>query len=180
MCERRVRVYLLCGNGLLKEFLARILAKNPDLEVVDDPSHAEGLEGLGDAGVDVVVFDSLQLLVEQGACLPAHQDNHNQIKCVLISMEEGMKEFLTAIQYGASGYVLREASAIEVVTAIRAVAQGRAVCPPSLTKVLFDFVVSQASVLPNQRCHHRFDLTSREQQLIPLINRGLTNKEIAA
>jgi len=79
-----------------------------------------------------------------------------------------------------SGYVLREASAIEVLSAIRGVAQGQAVCPPCMTKVLFDFVVSQAPCQPNSRSHRKFSLTNREQQLIPLIGRGLTNKEIAS
>jgi two-component system NarL family response regulator len=94
-------------------------------------------------------------------------------------MDEDQAHFLTAVRRGVLGYVLRDASAIDVVAAIRAVAIGEAVCPPRFARVLFDCVASQSAELPNSRARAQLGLTRREQQLIPLIGRGLTNKEIA-
>lgn len=177
MSEKRIKAFILCRNGLLREFLARILSKKPDIEILPESAGNKSIEELANLGVDVLVLDSLEILMEQGFCPSAQRST---MKFLAISMEEDMKEFLLAIQHGVSGYVLREASALEVITAIREVAQGRAVCPASLTRGLFDFVVSQAPGLPNSRSRERFELTNREQQLIPLLSRGLTNKEIAA
>jgi two-component system response regulator DevR len=102
------------------------------------------------------------------------------MKCVLVAMEDDPKCFLTAIRLGALGYVLQEASAVEVVTAIRAVAKGEAVCPSRYVRILFDYFVSRTTASPTSRTRAQTGLTRREQQLIPLIERGMTNKEIAS
>ena len=181
MPENQVRILILCRNGLLRESLARILNKKPDLRVVGAYSAPpKSNVELANLGADVIVLDSLQFLFEQELYLANERPAAGCWKSLAIAMEEDQRQFLTAVQYGVLGYVLREASAVEVVSAIRGVAQGQAVCPPSMTKVLYDFVVSQAPGLPNNRNRCQMSLTNREQQLIPLIGRGLTNKEIAA
>ena len=77
-------------------------------------------------------------------------------------------------------YILQDASAADVVAAVRAVARGAAVCPPRLTRILFDFVrMSSKRVLDTNRTGPKV-LTRRELELVPMIGRGLTNKEIAA
>jgi DNA-binding NarL/FixJ family response regulator len=65
------------------------------------------------------------------------------------------------------------------VIAIRAVAAGEAACPPRFAKVLFDYVAKNEVQVPGRNIREELRLTRREQQLIPLIDRGLTNKEIA-
>jgi DNA-binding NarL/FixJ family response regulator len=76
--------------------------------------------------------------------------------------------------------VPNDASAIELVSAVRTVARGGAVCPPRLCKRLFAVVAQQlgAPVAQGRRVGKR--LTRREAQLVPMIDHGLTNKEIAA
>jgi DNA-binding CsgD family transcriptional regulator len=69
---------------------------------------------------------------------------------------------------------------VEVVSAIRAVAQGKALCPSRYARMLFDHFALQAKELPNSRTRAELGLTRREQELVPLIDRGMTNKEIAS
>jgi DNA-binding NarL/FixJ family response regulator len=57
---------------------------------------------------------------------------------------------------------------------------GRAFCPGSLCSVLFRYFEREATTLPSAAMRQRLGLTRREQQLLPLIARGLTNKEIAS
>ena len=173
----KVSVFVSCGNRLVGESIARILNKKADLRVIADASNcpAPGSDGkLWEA--DVVVLDSLRLMAEISRFLSTGQAENRNVKCILIGMVEDKKQFLTAVREGAMGYVLGEASASDIVAAIRSVAQGEAVCPPRLTRVLFDYLASQS--MDNRTCT-RLGLTRRETQLIPLIGRGLTNKEIA-
>jgi DNA-binding NarL/FixJ family response regulator len=102
-----------------------------------------------------------------------------RFKLVLVGMEEDEQSFLWAVRAGVLGYVLKDAAAAEVVAAVRAAAQGNATCPPSLLRCLFKYFAQQWSVIPNGRVRARLGLSRREQQLVPLIARGLTNKEIA-
>jgi len=178
--DRKVGVLILCSNRLAREAIARILSTKPDLRVIGAQSiTATSREEVLNSGADVLVLDSLQLLLEDAPKFPQLCTGTRAIKCVLVAMEDDEKTFLTAVRRGALGYVLQEAAAADVVAAIRSVARGEAVCPPHYTQCLFKYVVSLAGHLPNSRRRARLGLTNREQQLIPMIGRGMTNKEIA-
>jgi DNA-binding NarL/FixJ family response regulator len=56
----------------------------------------------------------------------------------MVGMEEEPESFLRAVQLGACGYLLNDTSAVELVAAIRGVAQGEVVCPPKLCRILFE------------------------------------------
>ncbi len=179
--ESKIGIYILCCNRLLRESIARILSKKTNFQVFAAQSIGPtSRDEFAYSGAHVLILDSLQLLLDDGAGISRTLNDNRSIKCVLVAMEDDGKQFLTAVRLGALGYVLQEASAVDVVAAIRAVAQGEAVCPPRLARVLFDCVASQAAGLPNSRTRSQLGLTRREQQLVPLIGRGLTNKEIAA
>jgi DNA-binding NarL/FixJ family response regulator len=75
--------------------------------------------------------------------------------------------------------VLRDASAMDVVNAVRAVSQGEAICPPSLTLALFRHFARSSSTASTTKMRLDFGLSRREQQMVPMIAQGLTNKEIA-
>jgi len=83
------------------------------------------------------------------------------------------------VRAGISGYLLRDASSEEVPEAVRAVQAGEAVCPGTLCSALFRYFESETASLPCVSARYRLGLTRREQQLIPLVAQGLTNKEIA-
>jgi DNA-binding NarL/FixJ family response regulator len=101
------------------------------------------------------------------------------VHVVMVGMEPKEGLFLSAVMAGISGYLLNEASAPEVIAAIRAVSQGAAVCPPQLCRALFRSVASSGQFVPSvQKMDQR--LTRRQQELVPMIARGLTNKEIAS
>jgi DNA-binding NarL/FixJ family response regulator len=75
--------------------------------------------------------------------------------------------------------LLKDASAADVISSVRSVADGRAVCPSSLCMPLFRAVARQWTSFPSARIKIEFGLTRRQQQLVPLIAQGFTNKEIA-
>jgi two-component system nitrate/nitrite response regulator NarL len=101
-------------------------------------------------------------------------------RMVVIARESDEKHFLAAIRAGVTGYLLQDASASDVVAAVRAVYRGEAVCPPQLCSTLFRFVAQKTTETPVQTASSRPDLTLRQQQLVGLVAKGLTNKEIAS
>jgi two-component system, NarL family, response regulator DevR len=178
--EEKAKVFVVCCNRLLRESVARILGKKSDFEILAAQALGSTSWGeIADVGADVLVLDSLEFLLKNPVSYSKARAPNRSAKCVLIAMEDDHTNFLTAVRRGARGYVLQDASAVDVVLAIRTVAEGRAVCPPQYAQVLFDFVAAQAAELPNGRRHALWGLTRREQQMIPLIGRGLSNKEIA-
>jgi DNA-binding NarL/FixJ family response regulator len=179
--DKKVEVLILFNNRLAREAIARILNAKPDLRVVAAQSTTScSIQEIANSKADVLVLDSLQLFLKD---LPIPQQSSSgmpAIKCVLVAMEDDEKKFLSAVRRGALGYVLQDAAAADVVAAIRGVARGEAVCPPQYTRSLFQYVSSQAGDPQNSRRRAQMGLTSREQQLVPMIGRGMTNKEIAS
>jgi len=105
-----------------------------------------------------------------------------QRKAILFGMEDDAEIFLQAVRSGVSGYLLGDASAEDFIAAVRRVAAGEAVCPPKLCQRLFQFVARttrEGSLILNQRLCLKLGLTARQQQIVALLARGFTNKEIA-
>jgi len=100
-------------------------------------------------------------------------------KVLMIGMEDE-RMFLEAVQSGVAGYLFKDASAIEVVAGIRAIAAGEAVCPSSLCMTLFKAVAGRKAPAPRITLKTELGLTRREQDLVPLIAQGLTNRQIAS
>ena len=103
-----------------------------------------------------------------------------ELRVILIGVDEKEEDFLNAVRSGVVGYIPREASAMDLVNAVRAVARGEAVCPPQLTLSLFRHIAKRSREVPSFRTRAEFGLTRRQQQLLCFVAKGWTNKEIAS
>jgi two-component system, NarL family, nitrate/nitrite response regulator NarL len=175
-----IRVFLMMGNRLLREALIRLLRKRSDLVVVgyDEPADATSYQVL-ESPFDVLLIDSFQT-TGPTAKIVRETGGKAAYKAVLIGMEPDEELFMAAVRSGVMGYLLKDASASELVAAVRAVYRGEAVCPPQLCATLFHFVGHVVEETPLKRTASKPDLTLRQQQLVTLVAKGLTNKEIAS
>ncbi len=175
-----IGAFILAGNRLLREALARILNKRNDLFVVGGAAlSSQSIQEVADSGAQVLILDLgtnvtavCQLIRELRNAIP-------KLRVLMIGMSEDEDVFLQVVRAGAVGFMLKDASAMEVVAAVRSVAQDEGVCPPRLCLSLIRYVSRQSTLVPNVRVKLQLGLSRREQQLLPLIAQGLTNKEIA-
>lgn len=198
------RVFVAAENRLLREALSRMLTKNGDIEVIpseatellppaghheaqdrlrkDDPlAHA----GPGTAAAAAIPNAEILLLSSKGnleldlAAIRRIRSGSPELLILLIDVTSDETNFLQCIRAGVRGYLPRDASAEDVVDAVKAIHAGKAVCPGLLCAALFRYIEHEATCFPSASVHQRLGLTRREQQLIPLVAEGLTNKEIA-
>jgi DNA-binding NarL/FixJ family response regulator len=176
----RTRVFVATENRLMHDALSRMLAKRSEIEVVGTAS-GEPLneEMLLAAPADILLLSSRGNLVEDLALIRRVRVAAPGIRILLLGVTGGEAEFLQYVRAGIRGYLLREASAEDVLGAVRAVQTGHAVCPGPLCALLFRYFESEATTFPSATARQRLGLTRREQQLIPLVAQGMTNKEIA-
>lgn len=175
-----VSVFLLAQNRLLREALATILSKKTNISIVGGcPFSDESLDSILRAAPDVLVIDAFSTNLTHLEFIREVRQSLPSVKLVMIGMESDGQSFLQAIREGAKGYIVKDASALEVVAAVRAVANGGAICSPDLCAFLFDFA-SRRDQLPSFYARSTLGLTNREQQLVKFIARGFTNKEIAS
>jgi DNA-binding NarL/FixJ family response regulator len=176
-----VQVFILAENRLLREALTRILNKKSDIRVVGASAFMpEIVQQIASASPDVLLSDSAAVALSELRLVPEVRVVIPHLKVVMVGMEADRELFLHAVRDGIVGYVLKDASAAEVAEAVRSVANGEAVCPPRLCLALFE-QVSKPRVQSNHFVmKHNLGLTRREQQLVHMISRGQTNKEIAS
>jgi DNA-binding NarL/FixJ family response regulator len=131
------------------------------------------------SAADILVLDSFTTSHAHLDFIREVRRNVPAIRLVMIGMSIDEQHFLQFIREGVMGYVVEDASALEVVAAVRTVATGGAACSPELCAFLFRFAARQ-NQMPSFHARSRLGLTNREQQVVGLISRGLTNKEIAS
>jgi two-component system nitrate/nitrite response regulator NarL len=175
-----IRAFLLIENRLLREALVRLFRKRSDLAVVGQASPAEeALLGALETRCNVLVGDVfLARRLQEG--LAPKGGMPVGCKIILVGMEPDEEQFIASVRSGVTGYLLQDASASDVIATVRAVYRGEAVCPPQLCSVLFRFVAQMSSEISLSDSPPKPDLTLRQQQLVTLVAKGLTNKEIAS
>ncbi|TDT97617.1 LuxR family two component transcriptional regulator [Streptomyces sp. 846.5] len=170
-------------QAMVREGFAAVLAAQPDLQVVGQA--ADGAEAVSQARLlspDVVlmdvrmpVMDGLQAAREilYGA---TEQDRPRVLMLTTFDLDDYVYEALRA---GASGFLLKDATAAELVQAVRVVAGGEALLAPSVTRRLIaDFARLPR---PDQPPAPALGvLTRRETEVLRLIARGLSNTEISS
>jgi len=176
----KIRVFVAAENRLLREALARVLTKGGCVEVIATDSAAPfHTDALLDARPDILLLSSRGSLQEDLSAIQQVRAAAPAVRILLIGMAKDEREFLQCVRAGISGYLLRDASAGEVLQGVQAVHAGEAVCPGALCAALFRYFESDTASLPCVSGRRRLGLSRRELQLIPLIAQGLTNKEIA-
>jgi two-component system response regulator DevR len=177
---RKACVFILSGNRLLREALQRILKIQVGMTIAGSSEDARaGLEQIAMLHPDVVLIDGSTLQFDWATVLAQAHEASPASRVVMFGMQADTDEFFRAIRAKVTGYVLSEGTASDLVTAVRCAARGEAMCPPRLCLALFNYVSRHSSV-PDPELRARHGLTRREQQLLPMISQGLTNKEIAA
>jgi len=181
MPNNRFSVFLVAGNRLLREALARLLNRRGDFDVCGvSACVTDTTSSIVASGAEVLILDSVTARLSDCAFISQIVSQVPSMKVVLIDMDNDREIFLECVRAGAVGYILKDASAAEVVSGVQAVAQGQAVCPPQLCVHLFRVFSRQWTTVPSARIKIEFGLTRRQQQIVPLIAQGLTNKEIAS
>jgi len=176
----KLSVFVAADNRLLREALARMLTKKGSIEVTGmDLAMPLQAESVAQTNADVLLLTSRGTLNEDLQMIQGVRAAAPGIRILLLGVAKSHGEFLQCVRAGISGYLLDDASADEVVEGVRAVHAGEAVCPGAMCTALFRYFESETAAQPVASARRRLGLTRREQQLVPLIAQGLTNKEIA-
>jgi DNA-binding NarL/FixJ family response regulator len=176
----RPRVRVVSDNRLLHDALSRALADNGEIEVlaIGSPEclrHDSPAEELP----DLLLLTTSGSLEEDIALIRKIRNATPSVNIVMFGGVDQEIDFLQYVRAGIRGYVPVEASSEDVLEALKVAHSGKAACPSSLCGMLFHYFEREATSLPSATLRQRLGLTRREQQLVPLIAKGLTNKEIA-
>jgi DNA-binding NarL/FixJ family response regulator len=171
----RTRLLLVDDHILFREGLSRLLASEPDFEIVGScGTAAEALEVLKGATVDLILLD-FDLGEEHASQLISSARRQGFAgKILMVTAGMSANESSIAIQLGASGIFLKQNSPGTLTRAIRMVVGGEAWVDEKVMRLL------AAAVDEHEDQSSAKVLTRREQQVLQGVFEGLTNKEVAA
>ena len=177
MPSAAIRVVLVDDHALVRQGFRRILEDDPDLTVVGEASNGmDAIALVKKTDPDVVVMD---MAMPEMSGLHATMELIKQrpgTKILILSMYSDEQYVRNALDAGAKGYILKNAIENDLTRAVKAVAGGEQYLAPELSSVLIKAIQSGSfdkSTDPYDR------LTQREKQVLQLIARGKSNKEIA-
>jgi len=171
---QQIRLLLVDDHPLFREGLARLLALEPDFEVVAQCStSAEALRLLSGSEIDIVLLD-FDLGNEQGnPFISSARQSGYAGKILMVTAGMNAAESSAALKLGASGIVLKHSSPSALAKAIRLVANGEVWVDQKVILQMADRLQRGRQGLPRA-------LTEREDQVLRGVFEGLANKEIAA
>jgi len=173
----KIRVLIADDHPVVRAGLRMLIATQPDMEVTAEAG--DGSETVGRAAVtkpNVVVLDLSMPKSRSSDTIERLLGLEPAPRVLVLTMHDDPAYLRSALQAGASGYIVKEAADVELVTAIRAVHQGRTFVdlgrPPDPARRLAPRRLSNAA-------EQRKRLSRREAEVLRLLAQGHTNQEVA-
>ena len=177
-----IRVLIADDQALVRAGFKMILEAEPEIEVVGEAEDGvEAVEMIKRLKPDVVLMDiRMPRLNGLEATREIVADNGDQPTRVLMLTTFDLNEYVyEALRAGASGFLLKDVPAEQLVAGIQVVARGEALLAPSITRRLIEeFARNQP--IEREAPKEVEELTARELEVFGLIARGMSNAEIAA
>jgi DNA-binding NarL/FixJ family response regulator len=169
MSDRRVRVLVAEDQALVRDGLAALVGYQNDMEVVGCACDgAEAVWLYRELHPDVTLMD-LRMPRQGGVeAINAIRASEPQAQVLVLTTYDGDEDVYRALQAGARGYLLKDATTEELMEAIRAVARGERHIPAAVARRLADRAMAGPP------------LSEREVEVLRQVAAGLTNKEIAS
>ena len=169
-----IRVIIVSDVRLYREGLARALAAQPEVEVAENMVEEVLLKLRGSRPDIVLLADSAIVRTTELAARAA--DNGVRVVAFAVAAEDE-DEVLACAQVGVAGFVERNATMEELLTTLRTASQGEVRCSPRIARLLVRHVAARKG--PGPQPGENLPLTRRQRDIVALIERGLSNKEIA-
>lgn len=179
MTTKPIRILLADDHVVMRSGLRVLLERQPGLQVVAEAADGREAMTMAEAHLpDVAVMDVAMPNLNGIEATRQITAKFPQIAVVILSMHSDESYVLRALKSGARGYLLKDAPEMDLISAIRAVHDGKAYFSPVISKMLVEDYMRQ---LQQRGAEDSYELlTAREREVLQLLAEGKSNKDVAA
>jgi DNA-binding NarL/FixJ family response regulator len=177
-----IRVLLVDDQELFREGLETLLSVHNDIQVVGQACNGrEAVEVATQVRPDLILMDVRMPVLDGVRATRLLQETLPECRVIVLTTFDDDEYIFDALRAGAAGYLLKDVASARLVEAIRATARGESILEPSVAaKVIAEFTRVSSMVPTAQMEQLAEPLSERELEILALIARGASNKEIAA
>jgi DNA-binding NarL/FixJ family response regulator len=173
-----IRILVVTDVRLYRDGLVLHLGRQPEMDVVGAAANRpETLEANRTLQPDVILLD--MAMAESRATIGALRSASPSVKVIVLAVGDSDLDVLACAESGAAGYVVRDGSMDDLTATVMSVARGELRCSPRAAATLLRRVFALASER-GLNASVGETLTLREREIVRLVDRGMSNKEIAA
>jgi two-component system, NarL family, response regulator DegU len=175
MNSGQIKILIADDHSLIREGLKRIIGFEENLTVIGEAENGERVMlPIKQNKPDVMLLDLNMPLMSGIEVLRRVKEQNNDIKVIMLTVENDSRIIHEAIDIGADGYMLKDSAGAEIVSAIRTVYKGEKYIDKSLVSLLFSDIRNKSKKASNV-----LDILSkRELEVLMKISEGFSNKEI--
>jgi DNA-binding NarL/FixJ family response regulator len=177
-----IRVLLVDDQSLVRVGFRMILQDEADIEVVGEAADGQAaIEAAATHRPDVIVMDIRMPVLDGIAATRAivHDGIAPRPRVLVLTTFDADEYVVDALRAGASGFLLKDVTPTDFVNALRIVAAGEALLSPAVTRRLLERFAARLPRADTTRAAALRTLTDREVEVLKLIARGFSNREIA-
>lgn len=176
-----IRIMLVDDQIIVREGLSAMLGVEDDIVVVGQAGGgAEALRLVPQMTPDVVLMDVRMPGMDGLTALDQLKSLYPTLSVIMVTLYDDPDYLYRAVSAGAAGYILKDASRAELLSAVRTVAAGGAIISPGMLRDLLSRISGLMDTsAASQPCAPELGLTRREVEVLGLMAEGLTNQEIA-
>lgn len=182
---KNINLLIVDDHPMIREGLVAMLTSYPDINIVGTCSDGqEAIESVEGYAPDVILMDIKMVKVNGFDATREIVSNYPGVKVIMLTIFEDAESIRLALQAGASGYMLKQASREKLVESIRRAFKGETIIDPMLiSQLVTDYTrlaQGYASHSHSPSADESSELTPRESEVARFLAQGLTNKEISA
>ncbi|MCL4512761.1 MAG: response regulator transcription factor [Candidatus Eremiobacteraeota bacterium] len=170
-----ISILIADDHRILREGLKSLMETDPEIQVVGEASNGqEAVDMTRELHPNLVLLDIGMPVMNGLEATKAIKQLFPEIKILILTQHDSQEYFFKVLEYGASGYILKDTASTELLLAIKTVSEGKSYLSPGMTQTLIQGYFQMES-----RSHEENLLTSREQEIFDLLTEGATTREIS-
>lgn len=178
MADGPIKIFLADDHTIVRQGLAKLLEAESDLEVIGEAEDGrEAVNKVRDLKPDIVIMDIAMPLLNGIEATRQIKKISPQTKIIILSMHSHDRYISELIGLGASGYLLKDSTGVEIIKAISSAIKGDVYLSPTISRRVIDDYLTLKKTSSREDLYAR--LSNREREVFQMIAEGRSTKEVS-